>query len=156
MKLHKTYIMLGLVIAFALFFGIIARADEANEQIKVTFGKAVQIPGQVLPAGTYTFQLADPDTGSNLVQIFNADRSVLYATLQTVSAERAKATSDVTLTVAASQSEKPDFLLGWFCPGSLTGHELVYSKQQEKELARARQETFVGSELVSSAGTGGE
>ncbi len=37
MELHKSYIVLGLLVAFALFFGIMAHADEANEQIKVTF-----------------------------------------------------------------------------------------------------------------------
>ena len=56
MKLHKSYIVLGLVIAFALFCGIVAYADEANEQIKITFNKPVQIPGQVLAPGTYTVQ----------------------------------------------------------------------------------------------------
>jgi len=156
MKLHKSYIVLGLVIAFALLCGIVAYADEANEQIKITFNKPVQIPGQVLAPGTYTVQLADPDGGQNLVQIFNADRSVLYATLPTVAEERAQATGDVSLTVAESGSEKPDFLLGWFYPGRLTGRELVYSKQQEKELAQTTQETFVRGHLISNTGIAGD
>jgi hypothetical protein len=156
MRLHKSYIMLGLVIAFALFFGIMARADEAKEQIKVSFNEPIQIPGQVLPAGTYTLQLADPDGGQHLVQIFNADRSIVYATLPTVSAERAKATGDVTVSVAQSQVGGPNFLLGWFYPGSLTGHELLYSKARDKELAQTIRETFVGSQLLSKASAAGE
>lgn len=156
MRLHKSYIVLGLVIAFALFCGIVARADEVNEQIKLTFNKPVAIPGQVLAPGTYTFELANPDSGQNLVQIFNAGRSVLYATLPTVSAKRAETTGEVTLSVAESQSKQADFLLGWFYPGSLTGHELVYSRRQDRELGQTTQETFVGSQLVSSIGTAGE
>ena len=57
MKLHKSYIVLGLVIAFALFFGIIARADEVNQQLKVTSNKSVQVPGHLLSPGVYPFQL---------------------------------------------------------------------------------------------------
>ena len=156
MQLHKSYIALGLVLAFALFCGIVARADEVNEQIKVTFNKPVAIPGQILAPGTYTFELANPDSGQNLVQIFNADGSVLYATLPTVSAKRAETTEDVALSVAESRSKQADFLLGWFYPGSLTGHEFVYSKRQDKELAQTTQETVVGSRLVSNVGSAGE
>jgi Protein of unknown function (DUF2911) len=156
MKLHKSYIAIGLVIAFALFCAIAAYADEANQQIKLTFNKAVEIPGQVLPAGTYTFQLAAPDDDQNLVQIFDADQRVLYATLPTVPTERAQATADVSVTLAESNTEKAGVLLKFFYPGRLTGHELVYSNQEEKGLAQTKPETFVGGELVSNAGTPAE
>jgi hypothetical protein len=94
MKLHKLYIAMGLMIAFGLFFELAAHASEANESTQITFGAPVQIPGQVLPAGTYTFQKASPNLDPNLVEIFNADGTVLYATVQTVSAERAEPTSE--------------------------------------------------------------
>jgi hypothetical protein len=41
MKVHKSYIVLGLVIAFTLFYGIIAHAHEVNQQIRVTFNEFV-------------------------------------------------------------------------------------------------------------------
>ena len=88
MKINKLYIALGLMIAFVLFYDFAAHAGESNESTKVTFSAPIQIPGQVLPAGTYLFQQADDNSDLNLVQIFNADRTVLYATLQTVSTER--------------------------------------------------------------------
>jgi hypothetical protein len=50
---------------------------------------------------------------------------------------------------------KPVVFVKWFYPGRTTGHEFVYPRQQEKEIAQARQETFVGNELISSpTGTG--
>src|SRR5207244_6525826 len=88
MKIHKVYIVVGLIIAFGLFFELVAHADETNEETRITFSQTVQIPGQVLPAGTYIFQQADPNSDLNLIQIFNSDRTVLYATLQTVPVER--------------------------------------------------------------------
>jgi hypothetical protein len=156
MRIHRLYIALGLILAFGLFFELTAHADETNEFTKITFNAPIRIPGQILPAGTYIFQQADPDADQNLVQIFNADRSVLYATLQSVSADRARPTRHTEITLAEPQSGNPDVLVKWFYPGRLTGHEFVYSKQQEQEIAQARQETFVGNQLVPSAEVAGE
>jgi hypothetical protein len=156
MKIRKLYITLGLMIAFVLFFEFAAHADETDESTKITFSTPIQIPGQVLPAGTYTFQEAEPYSNSHLVQIFNSDRSVLYATLPTVSAERGEPTGDPTITLAEQEAGNPDVLVKWFYPGRSTGHELVYPKQQEHEIAQARQETFVGNRLLSSGEAAGE
>jgi hypothetical protein len=35
--------------------------------------------------------------------------------------------------------------VSWFYPGNSTGHEFVLSKQEQQQLAQARQETFVGN-----------
>jgi hypothetical protein len=156
MKIHKLYITLGLMFAFVLFFEFAAHADETDESTKITFSAPIQIPGQVLPAGTYTFQQAEPYGDLNLVHIFNADRTVLYATVQTISAERSKSTGSTMITLADTETGKPDVLVKWFYPGRTTGHEFVYQKQQEQEIAHATQETFVGSHLLSSGEAAGE
>ena len=51
----------------------IARADESNKKTIVTFSQAMEVPGKILPAGTYTFQLLDSPADRHIVQIFNAD-----------------------------------------------------------------------------------
>src|ERR1700751_2419764 len=107
MKINKFYIVLGLLIAFGLFFEIAAYADEANESIKMTFSAPVQIPGQVLPAGTYTFQQAAPNDDLDLIQIFNADGTALVATVQTVSTDRMQATGNIAITLAEPESGNP-------------------------------------------------
>lgn len=153
MKIHKLYIALGLLIAFGVFFELTAHADETNELTKITFSAPIQIPGQVLPAGTYIFQQAEPNDDLNLIHIFNADGSTLCATLQTVPADRKEATGDTAITLAEPESGQP-ILVKWFYPGRLTGHEFVYPKQQEQEIAHAKQETFVGNESMSNAEAG--
>jgi hypothetical protein len=153
MKIHKLYIALGLLIAFGVFFELTAHADETNELTKITFSAPIQIPGQVLPAGTYIFQQAEPNDDLNLIHIFNADGSTLCATLQTVPADRKEATGDTAITLAEPESGQP-ILVRWFYPGRLTGHEFVYPKQQEQKIAHAKQETFVGNESMSSAEAG--
>lgn len=135
MNINRGYILAGLLIAFMLFFEIAAHADARDQATKLTFSESIQIPGQVLPAGSYLFRIANPDTGRNIVQVFNAEGTVLYATLQTVSAERLEPTGETVVTLA-EESAGPDALLKWFYPGSLTGNEFLYSKQKEKELAQ--------------------
>jgi hypothetical protein len=98
MKINKGYIIAGLLIAFMLFVEIAAHADERDQATKLTFGESIQIPGRTLPAGEYLIKIANPDTGRNVVQIFNADGTVLYATLQTVSAERPEPADETVIT----------------------------------------------------------
>jgi hypothetical protein len=146
MKVQKGYVIAGLIIAFALLFELAAHAEESDLNTRITFSEAIQIPGQVLPAGTYIFRLADPNVTQNIVQIFNSDRTVLYAILQTVSAQRVQPTDNTAVTLAKQGPGKPDALLKWFYPGRDTGNEFVYSKQEEKALAQDTQQTVVANQ----------
>lgn len=155
MKINKIYIALGLMIAFVLCFEFAAYADESNESTKITFNVPVQIPGQVLPAGTYTFQQADSND-LNIIQIFNSDRTALIATVQTVSAERSEPADHTRITLAEPEAGSPEVLIRWFYPGRTIGHEFIYSKQQEREIAHAKLETFGGNESTARGETAGE
>jgi hypothetical protein len=135
MNINKSYIVAGLLIAFMLFFEIAAHADERDQATKLTFSGSIQIPGQVLPAGTYLFKIANPDTGRNIVQVFNAEGTVLYATLETMAAARPEPAGETVVTLAEG-SGGPDALVKWFYPGNVIGNEFLYSKQQQKELAQ--------------------
>jgi hypothetical protein len=156
MKIRKTYIAIGMFIALVAFFEVAARADESDQTTILTFSQPIQIPGQILPAGTYLFKLANSDSDRHLLQIFSSDKMHLYATFQAIPTERQNATDDTAITFAQQGDGQPEALLKWFYPGNLTGHELVYSRQREKELARDRQLTVVANERPSSgADTGG-
>src|ERR1700680_5167703 len=61
-----------------------ANADQSNKLTYLTFSNAVAIPGHVLPAGTYTFRLADSSSDRHIVQIFNQAGPQLIATLMTI------------------------------------------------------------------------
>jgi hypothetical protein len=150
MKINKGYILAGLIIAFSVFFELAAHADEANHATTMTFSQPIQIPGKVLPAGTYLFKLDNPDSERNTVQIFNADRTVLYATLQTIPTERQEPTGDTVVALAEQEGGQPDVLLKWFYPGDEIGNEVVYPKQKENELAQDKQQTIVANPLTVS------
>ena len=150
MNINKGYIAVGLVIAFALFFELGAHADESDEATFMSFSAPVQVPGQVLPAGTYLFELADHGSEPNVVQVFSADRTVLYGTFLTAATERQDPTDDTTVTLADPESGGTPVLVKWFYPGREIGNEFLYSKQTEKELARDRQQTIVARQAPSS------
>lgn len=150
MKINKGYIAVGLVIAFALFFELAAHADESNEATIMSFSAPVQIPGRVLPAGTYLFELADHGSEPNVVQVFSSDRTVLYGTFLTVATERQDQTGDTTVTLAEPESGGTPVLVKWFYPGRDIGNEFLYSNQTEKELARDRHQTIVAHQAPTS------
>src|ERR1700722_7592704 len=150
MKINKAYIAVGLIIAFSLIFELAAHADGFDQATTMTFNQPVQIPGRMLPAGTYLFKSANRNSDLNTIQVFNADRTVLYATVQTIGTERQQVTGDTEITLAEQGSEQPDALVKWFYPGRETGHEFLYSREKEKELAQDRQETVVANDRTPS------
>jgi hypothetical protein len=156
MKINKGYIAVGLIVAFALFFELAAHADELDQSTTITFGQPIQIPGKVLPAGSYLFKLVNSDSDRNIVQVFNADRTVLYATLQTIATDRPEPTDHTVVALAEQGAGQPDVLLKWFYPGRETGNEFLYPTQKEKELAQDRQQTIVANHsTVSNSDTTG-
>ncbi|MFZ0279392.1 MAG: hypothetical protein WA254_10210 [Candidatus Sulfotelmatobacter sp.] len=128
--------------AIALFFIMAfsisvpkAHADQWNQQTKLTFSEPVEIPGHTLPAGTYWFVMVNSSSFRNMVQIYSADWSVLYDTLMTVPAEHGEASDVTILTFAERPYSQPQAILDWFYPGETMGHEFLYPKGVERELA---------------------
>ena len=145
MSTRKLLVMfLGGVLAFVTFIPV-AKASESNQLTKVTFDRAVEIPGKVLPAGTYWFVLVDSDTNRSLVRIFSEDWKTLYATQSTIDAERMEPADDTIFEVADRGSSEPNALVKWFYPGETSGHEFMYSKKVQKELAQDKQHTVIAS-----------
>ena len=121
----------------------LARASEEDQQTKVTFDQPVEIPGTILPAGSYWFV---PDTNSlNIVRVFSLDWKTLYATELTTSTERREPADHTTFTFAERESSKPEAMLKWFFPGETIGHEFIYHKQEERELTHYQQQTVMVS-----------
>jgi hypothetical protein len=144
MNFSKLSMMAGFVIAFALIFELTAHAGEDDQMTKISFSEAVQVPGRVLPAGTYQFVLARNESSLDIVQIFNADGTALVTTVPTIPTERAREADGISIMLAQRPDGQPDALVSWFYPGMQTGHEFLYSKQEEKELTQDAKQTFVG------------
>jgi len=144
MNTQRKLFVFATMLAFLIVLPV-ARASEQDQATKLTFNKAVQVPGRVLPAGTYWFTIVENNTTPNIVHIFNADRSTLYATILTVNAERSNPTDNTTITFADRGSMQPENLVTWFYPGFSSGHEFVYSDPEQKELAQVKHHTVMAA-----------
>ena len=137
------------VVASLALSGLIAgttRASEVDQAIKVNFSQPVQIPGQTLPAGTYYFSIINT-SDRETVQISNEDRTRTIALIQTINRERPEwEHARTAFTLALGKGVEPPAVIAWFYPGRITGHEFVYPKQEEKELAMATQATQVSGD----------
>ncbi len=136
----KPAVLCAAVIATA--FSPSVKADDWNQKTVITFSQPVETPGvhmkgwAVLPAGTYVFKLLGSPSDRHIVQIFNRDETVVYATVLAVPNYRLKATSKTVLTFRETPPGEPDVLRAWFYPGKNFGEEFVYPKERAIALAK--------------------
>lgn len=140
MKIVNTILVL---VALSLIGGMSpssVRADEYNKMTVLTFSQPIEIPGQILPAGTYTFRLANSLSDRNIVQIFNADGSRIIATVLAIDNYRLQSTDKTVVTFEERSGDNPDAIKAWFYPGDTFGQEFVYPKARAAQLAVASNE----------------
>lgn len=111
-------------------------ADTWDQLTKVTFSGPVEIPGQVLPAGTYWFKLLDSPSDRNIVQIYNADQSKQIAMIMAIPDYRLKPTDKTVITFDERAANSPEAVKAWFYPGDNYGQEFVYPKPRAVQLAK--------------------
>ena len=122
-----------------------ARADEWDKMTKLTFNEPVQVPGAMLPEGTYVFKLADSEGDRTIVQIFNENQTKLITTILAIPDYRTKSPSKTIITFDERPSGQPEALRAWFYPGDNFGVEFVYPKQKATELAKANQQPVLST-----------
>ena len=114
-----------------------AKADDWDQKTTFTFSGPVEIPGQVLSAGTYVFKLADSASDRSVVQVFNQDQNHFYGTFLTIPDYRLKPAGKPIITFDERAAGSPEAVRAWFYPGENYGHEFVYPKAKAVQLAKA-------------------
>src|SRR5579871_5971375 len=142
MKLIKAATTVFGIAIMAAILAPRASADDWNRKTTITFSGPVEIPGVhlkgwgVLPAGTYVFKILDSASDRHIVQIFNKDETVIYATILAIPNYRLRATDKTVLTFRERPVGQPEALRAWFYPGHNWGEEFVYPKSKALELAK--------------------
>jgi hypothetical protein len=111
-----------------------AKADPWNQKTILTFSGPVQIPGQVLPAGTYVFKLANASS-RHIVQVFNKDENHVYGTFLAIPDYRMRPSDKTIIRFDERAAGEPQAIKAWFYPGRSYGHEFVYPKKEAVALA---------------------
>ena len=111
------------------------RADEWNKKTVVTFSGPVELPGIVLPPGTYVFKLLDSAADRHIVQVFNKDETKIYTTILAIPNYRLEPTGDTVFTFWEMPPGQPRALRAWFYPGDNFGQEFAYPKSEAVAIA---------------------
>jgi hypothetical protein len=130
-----------------------ARADEWNKKMVCKFSGPVEIPGMVLPAGTYVFKLVDSESDRNIVQVFNKDENHLFGTFLAIPDYRMKTPSKPIVTFEERAAGAPEAVRAWFYPGDNYGNEFVYPKVKALELAKANNQPVASMPTELAANT---
>lgn len=121
----------------ALLAAVPALADQWDKKTTVTFSHPIELPGVVLPAGTYVFKLLDSPSDRHIVQVFNTRQDHLYATILAIPNYRLTPADKTVLTFDEGKKGTPDAVRAWFYPADNFGQEFVYPKKRAHEIAQA-------------------
>ena len=136
MKVAVSFLLL--VLGFALI--PVATADQWNKKTVFTFSGPVEVPGMVLPAGTYVFKLLDSPAERHIVQIYNEKQTKLYTTILAVPDYRMEPRGKTVISMYERPTGSPEALHAWFYPGDNFGHEFVFTMTQARDIAKQTNE----------------
>jgi hypothetical protein len=143
-RIRSSLIVAAAIIVLATLHPVPAQADTWDQLTYFTFSAPVEIPGAVLPAGTYTFKLPEPGS-RDLVRVLSRDGSKVYATFFTIPDERLTPTDKPAVTFEETPAGTPEAIKAWFYPGDPVGHEFVYPKEQAQRIAKATHQPVLAS-----------
>ena len=135
MRVSKSLTMVFCLGFLILSVPLAVKAGEWDKETRLTFNRAVEIPGMVLAPGTYVFKLADL-VDRNVVQIFNADESHLYKSVLAIPAYRPEPTDKTVITFEERAQGSPQAIKDWFYPGNYYGEEFVYPAAETAQTAQ--------------------
>lgn len=122
--------MIGLVALPAL------QADPVKKATEVTFSGPTEIPGMVLPAGTYMIKVPDPYTHSDMVGFYDPSESHLYKLVRTVPAYRTVLNDKTVITFQERAAGAPPAVDRWFYPDDFYGRQFVYPAVEVRQVAQ--------------------
>lgn len=126
-RVSRLFVVAALALAIAFMMGIASplKAETPGQKAVVTFDRPVEVPGKVLPPGTYMFKSL---ANNELVQVFSADEKQLFATVVVVSEDRPVQTQNVDCFVQLikTRADAPQEVEGFFLPGRSTGFQFIY------------------------------
>jgi hypothetical protein len=93
----------------------------------LSFSKPVHLPGVSLGAGTYKFELPDPDHAWEVVRVTSRDGSLVYFTAFTRVVDRpAGMPSDQSIIFGEGPANAPTPIKSWYPQDERTGRQFIY------------------------------
>jgi hypothetical protein len=133
MKLNYKPILVALTVAVLASLAIRADAAPMERAIRLSFSQPVEIPGMVLPAGSYVFE--DLQLGG-LTRIWDANGLHVLTTVVTVPTERREPEEKSGVILKENGQHSPERVDAWFAPWESIGSEFVYTKASHKDVGK--------------------
>jgi hypothetical protein len=125
---RKSAAACGVVLAFALAAAV--HAWDSSPRATLTFSKPVSLPDVTLAAGTYVFELADPDSSRSIVRVRGKEdyRHVYFSAFTYRIARPAGLSVDRPVLLGESAAGAAPPILAWCPRGGATGHEFIHRR----------------------------
>jgi hypothetical protein len=105
-------------------------ADDWSKKTIVTISESVEVPGNILSAGTYVFKLADNPSYRHIVQIWTGDETHLIATIMAIPVYRDEVSDKPDFRFDERPGDSPQAIRAWFYPGEHYGNEFTYPHRE--------------------------
>jgi len=122
-----------------------AYADDWDKRTKITVNQPFEIPGMILPAGTYIVKLVDIASERHVVRFLSEDEKKIYATLIGIPDFRLEPTDTTSLTFYEAKAGSVRPLHAWFYPGHQFGIEFAYPEKRAVEIAEIAEEHVIAT-----------
>jgi hypothetical protein len=117
----------GVVLLGVLATSVTGASFDASRTTYFTFSGNVQMPGVVLPAGTYIFEIVNPNGGSDVVRVLSRDRKKTHLMKLTRSIYR-ESRGDLKASIALGETPAgtPPPVKAWYPQSETRGREFIY------------------------------
>jgi hypothetical protein len=119
---------IGVAVMMAVTSGAVTHATTmGNHPNIITFSKAVTLPGRVLPAGTYVFEVANPTASHDVIRVLDkASGRSLYMGFTRPVSRPASMSQEQAVSFNEAASGQPAPVRAWYPIGFRDGHEFIY------------------------------
>lgn len=127
---------IGAITALGLaIFNPVLKADQYDRKTVISISQPLEVPGVVLPPGTYVMKLFNSSSNRHIVQFMNENQNRQMALTFAVSAERIRPTGKTVLTMYEGSRDAPPAVRTWFYPGDTVGQEFLYPHHQAARIS---------------------
>ena len=142
-----------LVVPAIMAFSVAANADQWDKRTIITVNEPIEVPGAVLPAGTYILKLVDSPSDRHIVQVMNEREDHVFATVLAIPNYRLEPRGKTVLTFYEVPAGQPQPVRAWFYPGDNYGQEFVYGKERFTQLSQTNTMTTTPAAAVEETQT---
>jgi hypothetical protein len=133
-----------------------AQDSNIDQRTYLTFSGPVQMPGVTLPAGKYTFKLADTAL-HNIMQVYDANGQKIigqwfFVPRIRTSEEMDKANGKPVVNFTEMPAGVPPAIHYFFYPTDLRGKEFIYPKEQAVKIAKASNTSVLATDTDVTKG----